>query len=534
MEKQDKSILYVDDEQQNLDGFKFIFRRDYSIFTSIKISEAFEIIKTNDIKVLISDQRMPEMTGLEFISNIKKTNPDIVCIILTAYADMEAVIQAVNMGTVYRYMMKPWEEADLRLSINSALERYAYKKENAKLLDDIKSKNNELKRYNNELKETIEELKAAKEKAEESDRLKQAFLQNISHEIRTPMNGILGFADLLRTPGLDDKSRISYINTISSSGQQLISIIENVLDIAKIEAGQVELIIKETDLNYLLSDIFNFHKMQVEEDVDFFLENPYQNKPFIVNTDAVKLRQILDNLLQNARKFTIKGSITLKLIKEEDEVLFIVEDTGIGIPQDKLSSIFIPFRQIENEQSTVHSGTGLGLAITRSYVELFGGNIWVQSEENAGTQFFISLPLKANEESMQHKQKTDNDLYYFDNNNSVLVVEDDDVSYNYINTILLQMNLKTTRASSGNEAIALCRNHIFDAILMDIKLPDISGLEVTREIRNTGKTIPIIAQTSYALSNIRDEAFNAGCNDFITKPLLKKDLYNALRGQIPV
>lgn len=531
MDKSGNAILYVDDEQQNLDGFKFIFRKAYTIFSTTDVDEAFNIIKDNEIKVLISDQKMPVLTGIELIAKVNQSNPEIVCIILTAYADMEAVIQAVNLGGVYRYMMKPWEEADLRLSINSALERYSIKKENKALLEDIQLKNKELKRYNGELEETVEELQTAKEKAEESDRLKQAFLQNISHEIRTPMNGILGFADLLKTPQLDTETQHSYISTITSSGKQLMNIIENVLDVAKIEAGQVELNSRTFELNTFLDDIYSFHYLQIDETkVDFTLENPYREQNITVYSDNVKLRQILDNLLNNARKFTPSGFIKLKVVGEEDETLFIIEDSGIGIPQDKQTTVFEPFRQVENIETNVKSGTGLGLSITRSFVDLFGGNIWLQSEEGKGTQFYISLPLiltPANTKNMDLTIKTD---LIFDSNKSILIVEDDDVSYNYLNTILLQMNLKTTRAISGKEAFDhLSTPDKFDLVLMDIKLPDYSGLEITKELRTQGSKLPIIAQTSYALSNIREEALRAGCDDFITKPILKRELFSAIK-----
>ena len=534
MRKEDKTVLYVDDEEQNLEGFKFLFGRDFNIFTSLNAKDAFTILENNEIKVLISDQRMPEITGLEFLKQVKVKYPDIICIILTAYADIEALIQAVNQGGIYRYMLKPWEKSDLFIAINNALEKYNYLLVNKLLLEDIQIKNKELKQYNAELKSTVEQLKIAKEKAEESDRLKQSFLQNISHEIRTPMNGILGFADLLKSDNISKETRMSYLEIINKSGEQLMQIIEDVLDIAKIEAGQVDINKNIVNINQLLMDIYNFHLPQINNNgLAFELVNPYGNSHFFLNIDAVKLRQILDNLINNAKKFTRSGKIKLSILQESDQILLTVEDSGIGIPPEEIVAVFEPFRQIESTLKDKFSGTGLGLSITKSYVEMMGGKIWVESELERGTIFYISLPLIAIPVNEVNENVTGIISLKFDKAYNILVVEDEDVNYYYLNTILKQMNLKTLRAVNGASAIEMVnKNNEIDLVLMDIRLPDFNGYIAAKEIKEIRKNLPVIAQSAYALGSAKEKALSSGCDNFISKPLLKEDLFRLLKKYI--
>ena len=534
MKKEDKTVLYIDDEEQNLEGFRFLFARDFNIFTALNVKEANTILEKNEIKVLISDQRMPEISGLKFLEKVKVKFPDIICIILTAFADVDALIQAVNQGGIYRFILKPWDHSDLLVTINNALDKYSFVTENKALLKDIQDKNNELKKYNAQLKTTVEQLKAAKEKAEESERLKQSFLQNISHEIRTPMNGILGFADLLKSDDISNETRNSYLEIISKSGEQLLQIIENVLDIAKIEAGRVDVNKKNANINELLNDVYEFHLPQINNyGLKFELENPYRNSSFFLNIDAVKLRQILDNLINNAKKFTQTGYIKLNIQQGPNHVLITVKDTGIGISPENIVTVFEPFRQIEPTLNKKFSGTGLGLSITKSYVEMMGGKIWVESELNKGSVFYILLPLVVLTDNEIDNNLNDNSTLKFTQEYTILVVEDEDINFHYLEKILKQMNLNILRADSGASAIKLVRNNQnIDLILMDIRLPDFNGYIAAEEIKKVRKDLPIIAQSAYAFDSAKEKALLSGCSDFIPKPLLKEDLFKIMKNYL--
>jgi PAS domain S-box-containing protein len=266
--------------------------------------------------------------------------------------------------------------------------------------EEIAAQNEEITAQNEELSQANHELFAAKEKADESDRLKSAFLANMSHEIRTPMNGIIGFAELLKRPGLSGEKQQAFIEIIEKSGKRMLNIINDIVDISKIEAGLMNLEIKETIINEQIEDIYAFFKPEAEaKGIRLSFKNSLPEKAAIIKTDSEKLYAILTNLVKNAIKYTLNGSIelgySLKKEQESHKVEFYVKDTGVGIPKERQNAIFERFIQAEITNKMAHQGAGLGLAITKSYLEMAGGEIWVDSEEGKGSTFYFTLPYNA-------------------------------------------------------------------------------------------------------------------------------------------
>lgn len=376
------------------------------------------------------------------------------------------------------------------------------------------------------------ELLKAKEKAEESDRLKSAFLANMSHEIRTPMNGILGFADLLKEPNLSATEQQEYIGIIEKSGVRMLNIINNIVDLSKIEAGLMVIKTGKVYINEILDDLYNFFIPEAEaKGLVLTFTKPLPNEKVIIDTDREKVYAILINLVKNAIKYSDVGSIDFGYKKKNDFLEFYVKDTGIGVPGHRQAAIFDRFVQADIADAQARQGAGLGLSISKAYIEMLGGKLWVKSEEGVGSTFFFTLPFKA--------EQSENKVYADDlpgeinatpkasptNYLKVLIAEDDDISLNLITTMISRNSRKIVKVKSGLEAVDYCRKHPdLDLILMDIQMPDLNGYEATRQIRQFNTTVIIIAQTAYGLSSDRDMAIEAGCNDYISKPINKKEL----------
>ncbi len=396
---------------------------------------------------------------------------------------------------------------------------------------ELKQRNEEYALVNERLRQTVEELKLAKEKAEENDRLKSAFLANMSHEIRTPMNGIVGFAKLLQKPGITENKMIHYIKVIVDSSNQLLNIVNDILDISRIETGQIEIFKEQTDIYELLNETVSFFALKADEknlQIDFNCELSERNS--IVNIDKGKLKQILFNLVSNALKYTEKGSINI-ICKLKNEMLeFAVNDTGIGIHRKEHEKIFDRFNKVVVSSKKLYGGTGLGLSICKGYVEALNGKIWLESEAGKGSTFYFNLPHERIETPFE-KILTEKQKEKEFNNPTILVVEDEDLNFSFIQELLDDKKINYIRAKTGKEALELFRNNTnIDLILMDIRLPEMDGYTVTRKIRMNNHEIPIIAQTAYALAGDKEKAIKAGCNDYIAKPIIEEQ-FNYLIGK---
>lgn len=372
------------------------------------------------------------------------------------------------------------------------------------------------------------ELIIAKEKAEESDRLKSAFLANMSHEIRTPMNGILGFSELLKQVDLKSENQQEYIKIIEKSGNRMLNIINEIIDISKIESGLMKIYTSDVDVNHCLEDNYVFFKPEAEKkNIELKFPKLLSFIDAITKTDPDKLNGILVNLIKNALKYTNSGSIEFgcNLNNSKTELQFYVKDTGIGIPKDRQAAIFKRFIQADVEDKMARQGAGLGLTISSAYVKMLKGKLWLESEVNVGSTFYFTLPYR-NEaipeavvfEEKIKKQKPTKNL-------KILIVEDDKYSNQLLTYMLSDFGKEIMNVSSGSEAIEICKNNPdIDLILMDIQMPEMNGYEATKQIREFNKKVIIIAQTAFALSGDREKSIEIGCNDYITKPIKKDEL----------
>jgi len=388
-----------------------------------------------------------------------------------------------------------------------------------------------------------DELRLAKEKAEESDKLKSAFLANMSHEIRTPMNGILGFAGLLKTPNLTGEQQKQYLSVIEKSGLRMLNIINEIIDISKIESGQMKLSVTETNINEQIEFIYAFFKHEVEaKGMTLSFRNDLPFSEAFITTDCEKLYSILTNLVKNAIKYSNVGSIEFGyflthqqdrneagLVNEpfKSELQFYVKDTGIGIPVNRQKAIFERFVQADIIDVNARQGAGLGLTITKAFVEMLGGRIWVDSEEEKGSTFYFTLPYNVQQNGKENNQITNiNEVKENQNNKlKILIAEDDDDSCQLISIGVRNFGKEIITVQTGADAVDVCRNNPdIDLVLMDIQMPGMSGYEATRQIRLFNKNVIIIAQTAYALSGDKEKAFSSGCNDYISKPIRMDEL----------
>ncbi|HLO91198.1 MAG TPA: ATP-binding protein [Lentimicrobium sp.] len=383
------------------------------------------------------------------------------------------------------------------------------------------------------MKEMMGELVEAKLKAEESDRLKSAFLANMSHEIRTPMNGILGFMDLLQEPDLSGAERNEYIQLVKASGDRLLNTIKDIIDISKIEAGAVDVIQSHFNLNQIIIRQCNFFKPEAErKNLQLLVSALLPSLKAEIVSDLYKIESIIINLLKNAIKFTSAGSITIGCRMVDENLCITVADTGKGIPADLHDYIFERFVQANNAYSRDFEGSGLGLSICRSYAKLLGGNITVSSEPWKGSVFTVTIPYKTSilqSDSPENKGSIEHSVHGntedVSRNLNILVAEDDDVSFIYFRSVISRLPINLTRAVNGQEAISLVDecNGCFDVIFMDMKMPVLDGYEATHRIRQRYPNVPVIALTAYSMSHDEAKVKQAGCSDYLSKPV-KKDL----------
>lgn len=381
-----------------------------------------------------------------------------------------------------------------------------------------------------EQKEFEEALKIAKTKAQENDKLKSVFLANISHEIRTPMNGIIGFADLISQPQLPEDTRKNYVNIIKKSSEQLIRIIDDIIDFAKIESNQIVLKKKKFNLNKLIYDLSLLFNNQLEAlqkaNITLIPEVQLSDSSSEFTSDEQRINQIMSNLIDNAIKYTEEGSIRFGYEVQKSKVVFYVKDSGIGIPEEKQEVIFERFRQADEGNTRKFGGTGLGLSISQGLIRLLDGEIWFESKTDIGTTFYFSIPSDVQPETSPDQENKEFDEHW--EGKTVLVAEDDDINYEFIKALLEPTKVNLFRAEDGSQAVKMCTNLNFDLILMDVRLPVLNGLQATKHIRDLGIKTPIIAQTAFAFEEDRQKCLEAGCTDFISKPIKRTILFKII------
>lgn len=399
----------------------------------------------------------------------------------------------------------------------------------------IREQNRQIERHQNELEQKVAErthdLEIAKRKAEESDKLKSSFLANMSHEIRTPLNAITGFSNLISSEAVTPERKQKYVSIIKSNTNSLLKLVEDILDVSKIEAQQLKIEKEFFDLDNLVYDISTIFaeevKLKRDEKVRLILNrtSPPESK-ISLYSDPIRLKQIFDNLLSNAVKFTYKGFIELGYQLKENNILFWVKDSGIGIKEKDIELIFNRFTKVETDDA-IYRGTGLGLSITQSLVEMLGGRIWVESTFNAGSTFFFELPGEI-KISNQHNTKNEIQKSVDLSGKKILIVEDERSNFILVQSFLIKTGIDLTWAHNGNIAIEYCKNEQYDLILLDIKMPIIDGYETFRQIKKIKAQAVVVAQTAYASPEERIKLATTGFNDYIIKPYSKDELIHKI------
>ena len=387
-----------------------------------------------------------------------------------------------------------------------------------------------------ERKKSEETIKLTLEKAKESDRLKSAFLSTMSHELRTPLNAIIGFSEIIdRDTHIDEI--LDFVETINASGSHLLSLVEDIFDISLIESGEVKIQNEDVNIFSFLNNIQKIIKSEQKkmnkQNIDIHHKLIEDDSAIMVHTDSRKLSQIFLNLLKNALKFTHEGHIEYGYIKEKENdksiLKFFVKDTGIGISKEKQALIFDIFRQGDDTHTRKYEGVGIGLSVAKRLTELLGGKIWLESHDGKGSEFYFTIPLSNNSikenKTISIETKKVNDL----SGKTLLIVEDVESNYIYLKALLKKLNINILWAKTGREAISFCNDYPeIDLVFMDIKMPDLSGYEATKQIKKFRPNLPIIAQTAYALFGDDEKAENAGCDDYITKPFKKQTIFNII------
>ena len=509
------SILYVDDEESNLRVFKDTFRRNYNVYTATSAKEGIRILENNKIDLILSDQRMPEMTGIEFLRYTSEKYPNINRILVTGYTDFDAVENAINKARVFQYIQKPWKEEKLNNTMQDALRLYKLELENER---------------------QKEELIIAKKYAEENDRQKAEFLNNLSHEIRTPLNGIVGFSNLLKDNDLPVNEKEKYISIVLNCSKQLVETIDHILAYSKLITKKVVPQYSLIHLNFFITEIHSIFNIEAgKKNLEFSLLNELA-EDYKFYSDWVQLNSLLYNILDNAFKFTENGAVRLGYQIKENNIIFIIEDTGVGIAKEYQMNIFNWFSRGElNIQSDI-KGLGLGLSIARENANLLNAEISFESEKGKGTTFYISIPFITDENlkpEMHTLSETKSANKYLSGKYTVLIAEDNDINYMYLTTLIYDIIGKDTiiiHALNGKEAVDYSNNlSNIDLILMDINMPVMNGYEATTKIKKIKPEIPIMAQTAYSTIEDQKKAKSAGCDEFIAKPINTTELQDKIK-----
>ncbi len=391
--------------------------------------------------------------------------------------------------------------------------------------------------------ETKKELEKAKKEAEESEQLKSAFLSNISHEIRTPINAIVGFSNLLSDQEVNFDQRTDFVSHISNNSKKLLKLINNLIDVSKMETNQLAIQKEEFVLNPIITDLFKVHKAYLSNNCQLELKLilPDNSEQFFINSDKNKIIQILDNLIDNAIKFTLKGIIEIGyFIEDRIHPVFYIKDTGIGISSEKQDVIFNLFRQGENGSTRKFEGSGIGLTLCKKMVLLLDGEIWFDSKIEIGSNFYFkvhnsgrsNLKLLGNSSNQYENRIEKSNIKSIDYaNRNILIAEDVKSNFNYLNAIIELTDANVIWAQNGKDAIDICQKNDpkIDLVLMDMRMPEIGGLDAIKQIKANNSSIPVIVQTAFIFNNEKEECFKAGADEFISKPIDPHKLIEVLQ-----
>jgi PAS domain S-box-containing protein len=387
------------------------------------------------------------------------------------------------------------------------------------------------------LKKYHEDLIQARVEAETSNRLKTSFLANISHEIRTPLNSVVGFANLLLSDDLSRAAKEEYIDHINYNSEKLLQIIGDIIDLSRLESSQIEITYEETSLSGIVNEVIEETRQSIrrnEKPIILIMKDHFQDYGDLIFTDRLWLKRVLCHLMDNAVKFTLEGTVELSYEKEEENIVFRIKDTGIGISKDNLSWIFEEFRQEIDGHHRPFEGLGVGLTLAKEVVERMGGRIRVQSEKGIGSEFSFTIPFRqagSSRQKISTEEKTSGTLNW--SNRKCLLVDDNKDVLIYLNRILMDTGINVLQARSGMEAIeTIKKTPDLDIVVLDMQMPEMNGIDVTREIRKIRKNLPIIAQTAFIFEDDKDIVLEAGCDACLIKPIRKDHLLAVMSGFI--
>ncbi len=383
------------------------------------------------------------------------------------------------------------------------------------------------------VRERTKDLIAAKEKAEESDKLKTEFFNNLSHEIRTPLNAIIGFSDFLNSD-IDDETKKQYAQIIQNSGKQLLEIISDILEMSRLGTNEIKVNNKTFNLNTLLREVHSvFEHKAKEKNLKLLLTTPLSDDKSEIFSDEVKLKRILSNLISNAIRFTEKGSVETGYSIKNNNLELYVKDTGIGIEPQNLEIIFKRFSQEEKDLSKKAGGLGLGLSIAQKYAELLGGKITVESEKGKGSIFRLTIPFRISEEEFKRTNTLQDTVFDLKETTTILVVEDEYTNFEFLRILLKNASekIKVIYAGNGKEAVEIFNNNSnnISLIIMDLRMPVMNGFEAAKIIRQINRDVPIIALTAFSTANNIQKAKDTGFNVVVSKPVKKDTFLNIIQ-----
>lgn len=506
------------DITERVNAKKALIESERSFKLFMNSSSDLFFLKDLSFRYIISNHANSKFLGAEEADIVGKTDFDLMPFDNASHCrqtDMQAIEQKTTIINIEKIDNKIYETRKIPVFVDNKIIAIAG------IIRDITA-----------AKQVEIDLQRAKEKAEESERLKTAFLANMSHEIRTPMNGILGFSDLLKEPLLSAEELHQYIEIIERSGHRMLNIINDLIDISKVEAGQMETKITDVNINEQIEYLFVFFKPEAEKKgLKLSFKNSLLIQDSIIKSDKEKIYAILTNLIKNSIKYSNSGKIEFgyKLISTGStrELEFFIKDNGIGIPKNRQAAIFNRFIQADIDDKDAREGAGLGLSISKAYVEMLGGKIWVESEVGLGSTFYFTIPYN-NEKAVNIEDNTNKTEFIskqIKKKLKILLAEDEKSAKLHLSIILRNMSKEILHSRNGIETIELSKNNPdIDIILMDIKMPKMDGYEATRQIRKFNNNVKIIAQTAYALKGDKEKAINAGCDDYISKPINKEEL----------
>jgi len=524
------NILIVDDQVANIDVLEgFLVMQGFTtIQTTTDPRKVIPIFQSFSPDLILLDLSMPYLSGFEVLQLLKPfvvANTFVPILVLTADITKEAKQRALSEGAS-DFLTKPFDLIEVGLRIRNLLyTKYLVQQlgnQNLILEEKVRARTHDLEMSNAELIE-------ARDKAEASNRLKTAFMNNISHEIRTPLNGILGFAPMVIDPSFSDSDKQEFLGILNSSSRRLMQTVADYMDISLITSGNMEVFLKEFSPGEVVDEIQNQFQHQCDnKSINFIIEKPETFNSLYINSDRIILRKILSHLVDNALKFTQEGIITVGTSINSKVLKFYVKDTGIGISKDALHMIFEHFSQEDVTSTRNHEGSGLGLAITKGLVNLLGGTISVNSVKGIGSKFTVTVPV-VTEDINPANSETPAIKAAFSRRPMILVAEDE--PYNFLLFELTLSNyFEIIRAEDGEEAVELCRSiSDLELVLMDVKMPKMNGLMATQEIKKFRKELPIIALTAYAEIGMREKCLEAGCDDYLPKPVSKIELLNKIK-----